>query len=56
MKLAPLPLEALSNAICGGEGTPIDYRSGEQLRRFARSRVLTFAPDCKSSRSPFEPA
>jgi hypothetical protein len=34
VKLAPLQLETLANAICGGEGTPIDYRSGEQLRRF----------------------
>lgn len=34
MELSPRQIESLAGAICGGEGTPIDYRSSERIDRF----------------------
>jgi hypothetical protein len=50
MKLAPFQLEALANAICGGEGTPMDYRSGEQAFPQVPDRtILRYLPDVRKA-------
>jgi hypothetical protein len=34
VRLAPNQIETLATAICGGEGTPVEYRSWEKIVRF----------------------